>query len=120
MSETETAVIQYLESGGATDEEVQGFTTFCRQIVEGIDLKKDPRHGIKRRYEVYRLWARLLHHRRSKLPHSSKFDFDGILKRYLRELTGGEVVDDPPPPDSLKITKKQFVDYVVRYLDDCF
>ena len=120
MSETETAVIQYLKSGGATDEEVQGFVTFCPQIVEGIDLKKDPRHGIKRRYKVYRLWARLLHHRRSRLPHHSKFDFDGILKRYLRDLTEGEVVDDPPNPDSLKITKKQYVDYVVQYSGDYF
>ena len=80
MSETKTAVIQYLKSGGATDEEVQGFVTFCPQIVEGIDLKKDPRHGIKRRYEVY---PRLLHHRRSRLPHHSKFDFDGILNGIL-------------------------------------
>ena len=116
---SETSVIEYLKGGGATDAEVDGFLNFCKQIVEGIDLSRDPRHGVKRRYEVYRLWARLLHHRRAKLPHHSRFDFDGVLKCYLRELTGGEVVDDLPPPDAIRISKRQFVDYVVRHLGDC-
>ena len=81
-------------------------------------MKEDPRHGIKRRYEVYHLWAHLLHHCRSILPRHSQFDFDGILKWYLRDLTLGEVVDYPPPSDVLRITMKQFVDYLVWYLDN--
>ena len=73
--------------------------------MEGIDLSRDPHHGINCRYEVYRLWARLLHYWRAKLPHHSRFDFDGILKCYLREFKGSKVVDYSPSPDAIRISK---------------
>ena len=106
-----TSVSNYLRDGGATSDEIDDFLNFCSIFKEG---------GIKARYEVYRLWARLLRHRRTPFKKHGKFDFDGSLKWYLRSVTKGDVVDDDPPPDAIVVTKEQFVRYVLRHLDEAF
>ena len=68
----------------------------------------------------YRLWARLLRHRRTPFSPRAIFDWDESLKKYLRETTGGDPTDKPPPPEAIKITKENFVVYVVRHIDDCY
>ena len=71
--------------------------------------------GKEMRYEVYCLWARCLHHWKKPFRKHGKFDFNDNLTKYLRDLTKGEIVDNPPPPDAITISTQIFV---IRYLDD--
>ena len=87
-----TKVAECLRGGGATNYETDDFFYFCSTF-------KD--RGKKARYEVYRLWARLLRHRRTPYKKHGRFDFHDDLKWYLRDVTKGEAVDDDPPSDAI-------------------
>ena len=50
-----TNAAEYLREGGATNNDID-FSDFCSTFKDG---------GKKARYEVYRLWARLLRHQRT-------------------------------------------------------
>ena len=83
-----TKPAEYLRGGGATNDEIDDFFYFCSTFRDG---------GKKARYEVYRLWARLLRHRRTPYKKHGRFDFQDDLKWYLRDVTKEDVVDDDPP-----------------------
>ena len=70
------------------------------------------------RYCCYRLWAKLLRHRRSPYPRDGRFDFNDCLKTYIRNITMGDVVDADPPAGAIMIESESFVKFVVRHLDD--
>ena len=72
----------------------------------------------KVRYVVYRLWARLLRYRRTPYKKHERLDFHDDLKRYLWDVTKGEVADDDPPSDTISVDSASFVKFVVRYLDE--
>ena len=78
------AVTDYLRTGGASNEEVDDFLDFCSTF-------KD--HGKKGRYEVYRLWARCLRHRRTHFRKHAIFDFHDNLKGYMKSISSGDIVD---------------------------
>ena len=46
-----------------------------------------------------------------------RFDFHNDLKRYLRNATKGEVVDDDPPSNAIVVYPESFVKFVVRNLN---
>ena len=74
--------------------------------------------GKKARYEVYRLWAGLLKHRRTLYKKHGRFSFHNVLKLYLRDVTKGEVVYDDPSSDAIYIDSESFIKFVVRHLDE--
>ena len=86
--EAAVEMMNYLEHGGATSAQIDEFVEFC---VLFEDL------GIEGRYEVYRLWARLLRHRRTPYRRNQKFDWSPKLKNYLCVVTGREIINDPAP-----------------------
>ena len=102
---------EWLEAGSATPVEIDDFVDFCSIFDDG---------GITGRYECYRLWARLLRHRRTPFRRHQIFDFAQELKVYLRHVTGGEVVDADAPENAVAISTHDFVKFVVRHLDDAF
>ena len=67
--------------------EIDYFFAFCSTCKDGRQ---------KPRYEIYRLWARLLRHRRISYKKHGRFDFHNDLKWYLRDVAKGEFVDDDP------------------------
>ena len=97
---------EYLVGGSATEQEIDRFADV---------------HWIReRRDECYRLWARLLRHRRTPYRRNQVFDFSIELKAYLRIVSGGEIIDADPPANAVSITADNFVKFVVRYLEDSF
>ena len=86
----ERNAIEYLRSGGATNDEVDDFLDWSMDLclTEGGDGD-----GKRRRYTCYRLWAKLLRLRRAPYGPKTRFVYDDRLKDYLRKLTGGDVVD---------------------------
>ena len=110
MAHTSSAA-DYLHNGEATNDKIDDFFDFCDTFKDG---------GKKARYEVYQLWARLLRHRRTPYKKHGRFDFDENIKWYLRNVTKGEIVDDDPPADAIKVDAASFVKYVVRHLDEAF
>ena len=104
-------VANYLRSGDATNDEIDDFLDFC-------EMFKDK--GKSGRYEVYRLWARLLRHRRTPYKKHGRFDFDDTLKWYLRRVSKGDIVDADPPPDAIIIPADHFVKFVIRHLDEAY
>ena len=114
---TEQQVTRYLRSGGASGDDIADFFDWCIQLCTGqqeADVEK------RIRYNVYRLWARLLRKRRAPFSRRDRFVFDDRLKNYIRHLTGGEIVDQEPHAGARHVTATQFVDHVVRRLDDAF
>ena len=66
-----TKAAKYLRGGGATNNEIYDSLNFCSIFKDG---------GKKARYEVYRLWARLLRHRRTPHKKHGRFNFHDDLK----------------------------------------
>ena len=98
---------EYLRGCGATNDEIDDCFDFCSTIEDG---------GKKVRYEVYRLWARLLRHRRTLYKKHGRFDFHDDLKWYLRDVTKREVADDDLPSHAIYVNSESFVKFVVRHL----
>ena len=71
-------------------------------------------------YEVYRLWARSLRHRRTPYKKHGIFDFHEGLKGYMRAISYGDIVDANAPLDAVVVPAENFVRYVVRYVDEAF
>lgn len=105
------AVGTYLRSGGASNDEIDDFIDFCGYFAN---------EGKTGRYECYRLWARLLRHRRTHYKKYDHFDFHFVLKDYLRHVSKGEIVDADPPSGAVVVPPEDFVKFVVRYLDDAY
>ena len=105
------AVAKYLKDEGATNDEVDDFLDF-------IGYFKDSEK--KGRYEVYRLWARLLRHRRTPFKKHDHFDFDPSIKDYLRFVSKGEIVDADVPSDAVKVSSTDFIKFVIRHLNESF
>ena len=111
---TEAQVTAFLKRGGATDADVEEFLNFVLAMTTG-------NHGAKAkkvRFECYKIWARLLRHRRSGLNKHGYFNFPLVIKSYLRQMTGPPVVDNEPPAEAHNVTGKQFVEFVVRHLEE--
>ena len=104
-------VADYLREGGAKNDEIDDFLDFVSTFKDG---------GKEARYECYRLWARLLRHKRTPYKKYDHFNFDARLKDYLRMVSKGDIVDAPPPLDATIVSPEHFVKFVVRYLDDAF
>ena len=83
-----TKAVEYLCGSGATNGKIVDFFYFCSTFKDS---------GKKARYEIYRLWARLLRHRRTPYKKHQRFDFHDDLKWYLRDVTKVKVEDDDPP-----------------------
>ena len=115
-SSSENAVVAYIRSGNATNDDIDTFLDFCLEMCSGND-GTDPH---KVRYEIYRIWARCLRHRRTHLNKHGHFDYAEELKAYLHHLTGGTRVNAEPPPDAIPINAEQFVRFVVRHFEDGF
>lgn len=113
----ETIVITYLENGGASMEEIDDFIDWCTQM---CIMPGGNGNGKRRRFWIYRMWARLLRNRKTPFPSNGKFAFDEKLKKYLRNMTGGDVSDPPNPREAIYIRDKDFVKYVVRRLDNAY
>ena len=101
----------YLRVGGATEIEIEEFVQFC-QLFEDT--------GKEGRYEVYRLWARLLRHRRTPYHRHQVFDFSPKLKDFMRVVASADIVDAPAPAHAVYISATNFVKFVARYLDQAF
>ena len=102
---------QWLHTGGATLAEIDDFIDFCSMFDDS---------GITGRYECYRLWARLLRHRRTPYRRYQIFDFAIEVKAYLRVVSGGNIVDAAPPGNAVSIGPVEFVNFIVWHLDKAF
>ena len=69
-----TKAAEYLRGSGATNDEIDDIFDFWSAFKDG---------GKRNRYEVYRLWARLLSHRQTSYKKHGIFDFHNDLKWYL-------------------------------------
>ena len=109
--EAVAAMRDYLSLGGASDSEIDDFAEICQLFEDS---------GKEGRYEVYRLWARLLRHRRTPYRRTQVFDFADVLKDFIRVVVPGDIVDAPAPENAVLITAQNFVKFVVRYIDQAF
>ena len=80
-----TNAARYLREGGGANDETDNFFYFCSTFKKG---------GKKAHYEVYKLWARLLRHRRTLYKKHRRSDFHNDLTWYLGNVKKGELVDD--------------------------
>ena len=94
------SIRDYLSDGGATEYDIERF-------VEFIDVFEDL--GKEGRYEVYRLWSRLLRNRRTPYIRHQVFDFAIELKDYLRVVVAGNIVDAPAPGNAVLVEAENFV-----------
>ena len=46
------------------------------------------------------------------------FDFNEVLKKYIRSVAVDDLVDAPPPIRAIAVSSKDFVTLVVRHLDE--
>jgi hypothetical protein len=90
----------YLSDGGATEYDIGRF-------VEFIDVFEDL--GKEGRYEVYRLWSRLLSNLRTPYIRHQVFDFSIELKDYLRVVVAGNIVDAAAPGNPVLVAAENFV-----------
>ena len=58
---------------------------------------------------VNRLWVRLLRHRQTLFKTNDCFNFDKCLKKYLRFVLEGEIVDAEPPANAILVSPAEFV-----------
>ena len=65
--------------------------------------------GKEGRYEVYRLWSRLLRNRRTPYIRHQVFDFAIELKDYLRVAVAGNIVDAPAPGNAVLVAAENIV-----------
>ena len=103
------AVFDQLQQDGASGDEIDDFFDFCT-------IFKDT--GKVGRYEVYRLWARLLRYRITPFKKHSRFHYEHCLKDYLRYIFKGEIIDAEVPDGAITVTPAQFVKFVVKHLDE--
>ena len=101
-----------MKEGRATNDECDDFLDWFLTLGKA--------GGKKARYEIYRLWARILRKRRTPFSPHDMFIFADPLKNYLRKISGGDITDDPPRVGAKDISNDMFVKYVVKYLDDGF
>jgi hypothetical protein len=113
--DAETNLRIYLRGGAATDAEIDRFMEWCHIICNGGAGNATSR---RRRYCCYRLWAKLLRKRRTPYRRDDVFDFKKVLKQYIRSIAEGDIADAPPPARAIIVPCKNFVKYVVRYLDE--
>ena len=66
---------------------------------------------------IYRLWAKLLRHRRAPYRRNTIFDFNIVLKKYIRSIVEDDIVDAAAPRGAIMPDNRTFVKYVVRRLD---
>ena len=76
--------------------------------------------GIKARYEYYRVWTRLLRHRRTRCKNYGHFDFGIDLKTYIKLITSGNVIDAELSSDGVKVPLTNLVKCLVRHLVEPF
>ena len=95
-----TKAAEYLRGGGAANDKTDVFFNFCSPFNDG---------GIKTRYVVYRLWARLLRYRQTLYKKHGRFDFHDDLKWCLRDVTKREVADDDHLSDVIYVDSESFV-----------
>ena len=57
----------------------------------------------------YRLWAKLLQHRRSPYPRDGHFNFEDMVNNYVWSIRMGDIVDAEPPEGAIMIDNKAFV-----------
>ena len=114
---SEGNVCHYLWRGGASLDEIGDFRDWCTQLCQA---QQEEAVEKRIRYCVYRLWAKLLRKRRTPFHYKDVFIYDDSLKNYIRHLTGGQVVGQDPRAGAKHVSSMQFVEYVVRRLDDAF
>ena len=105
------ALVSFLRDLGARNHEITDFLDVC-------DLYTDM--GKAGRYEVYRLWARCLRHRRTHFSPTGKFTFPEPLYTYMRHISAGDIVDADPPANAVLVSGRNFVEFVVKHIDDAF
>ena len=103
------AVEDYLKEVGAKNDKIDKFSDFCSIF------SKDEKTA---RYECYRLWSRLLHHRRTSFKRHDRFGFDKCLKEYLRFVSEEEIVSTEPTANAIFVSPVDFAKYVVKHLDE--
>ena len=108
---SEIDVVCYLESGSATEAEVNYFQDRCVLMCTNETGDSD---GKRKRYMCNRLWAKLLRMRRT--PPTTRFIYEPCLKDY--HLTGGVIIDADPYVGAVRVTGTEFVKFVVKHLDD--
>ena len=59
-----------------------------------------------------------LRKRRTPYRRDDVFDFNEVLKKYIRNVAVDDVVDAPPPTRAIAVSGKDFVTFVVRHLDE--
>ena len=112
--EAEADVRSYLEDGDASPEEIDDFMDWCVTLCFG---GVGGAGGRNRRFRIYRLWAKLLRHRRAPYRRNTIFDFNIVLKKYIRSIVEDDIVDAAAPRGAIMPDNRTFVKYVVRRLD---
>lgn len=115
MVEAEENLRVYLSRGGATNDEIDDFIDWVHVLCIGGQGNAS---GRRRRFCCYRLWAKLLRKRRTPYRRDDVFDYNEILKDYVRSVAMGDIMDAPPPHRAIVVSSRNFVKYVVRHLDD--
>lgn len=64
-------------------------------------------------YEVYQLWARLLHQRKTTYKKHEMFGFHENTKWSFWNITKEEVDDDDPLPEAFEVDSDNFVKFIV-------
>lgn len=106
-------ISNFLKSSGAAQKDVDKFISWC-EMYRGTRTKAA-------RYNAYTKWARLMKSCKPiKLQYGlrPKFTWPEDVKKYLRSVTGGKIVDDVSPAAAIQVTGEEFVKYVVKILKD--
>ena len=103
------AVEDYLKEVGATNGKIDKFSDFCSIFSKGEKTA---------RYECYRLWSSLLHHRRTSFKRPDRFGLGKCLKEYLRFVSEEEIVGTEPTANAVFVSPVDFAKYVVKHLDE--
>ena len=102
---SEIDVVCYLESGSATEAEVNDFQDWCVFMCTNETGDRDSK---RKGYMCYRLWAKLLRMRRTPYPPTTPFIYEPCLKDYLCHLTGGVIIDADPYVGAVRVTSTEF------------
>jgi len=113
----EERVVRYLRSGGASGDDCAAFLNWCTVL---CTAQQEAGVETRIRYNVYKLWARLLRKRQAPYNRKDRFIFDDSLKNYIRYLTGGVVINQAPHQGAKHVSSTVFVEHVVRRLDNAF
>ena len=72
----------------------------------------------KTRFEVYRLWKKLLRHKQTQHKKHWRFHFYKDLKWYLQNVTKVEVAYNDPPLDAIDVDPESFFKFIFRHLNE--